>query len=149
MVPYSSGVRSYKVRTPSRKRSIRRIARKNYVSTVAALVNSPTTGQTIVAKLAIRIREEMQAISCRSHDSILRDSVEAVKKFSWETVRLELQYTMPTLMTLLSQLVGRASERSPLICLLASMILKSRHNQMGLVQRAVSVMLYGNEQLNR
>ena len=144
MVPYTTGVRSYKVRTPSRKKTIRRIVRKNYVSTASALVNSPTIGQSIVAKLALRIRREMQYISCRSHDTILRDSVNSVKHFSWERVRLELQKNMPTLMTLLSQLVGRASERSPLICLLLSMILKSRHNHMGLVQRAVSVMLYGN-----
>ena len=37
---------------------------------------------------------------------------------------------IPTLMSLLSQVVGRASEQSPLICLLASMILKSRHNHL-------------------
>ena len=144
LVPYSSGVRSYKVSTPSRKRSIRRLARRSYVSTVSALVNSPTTAQSVVSKLAIRIKEEMKEVSCASHNSVLRDSVEAVKHFNWETVKMELLQKIPTLMSLLSQLVGRASERSPLICLLASMILKSRHNHMGLVQRAVSIMLYGN-----
>ena len=51
---------------------------------------------------------------------------------------------IPTLMSLLSKLVGQSSERSPLLCLVASMILKSRHRHMGLVQRAMSVMLYGN-----
>ena len=141
MVPYTTGVCSYKVRTPLRKKKIRRIVRKNYVSTASALVNSSTIGQSIVAKLAIRIRGEMQYISCRSHNTILQGLVNGVKHFSWERVRLEFQKNMPTLMTLLSQLVGRASERSPLICLLLSMILKSRHNHMGLVQRAVSVML--------
>ena len=144
LVPYSSGVRSYKVSTPSRKRSIRRLARRSYVSTVSALVNSPTTAQSVVSKLAIRIKEEMKEVSCASHNSVLRDSVEAVKHFNWETVKMELLQKIPTLMSLLSQLVGRASERSPLICLLASMILKSRHNHMGLVQRAMSIMLYGN-----
>ena len=144
LVPYSSGVRSYKVSTPSRKRSIRQLARRSYVSTVSALVNSPTTAQSVVSKLAIRIKEEMKEVSCASHNSVLRDSVEAVKHFNWETVKMELLQKIPTLMSLLSQLVGRASERSPLICLLASMILKSRHNHMGLFQRAVSIMLYGN-----
>ena len=144
LVPYSSSVHSYKVNTPSRKRSIRRLARRSYVSTVSALVNSPTTAQSVVSKLAIRIRAEMKDISCASHASILWDSVEVAKQFKWETVKLELEQKTPTLLSLLSQLVGRASERSPLICLLASMIIKSRHNHMGLLQKAVSIMLYGN-----
>ena len=143
-IPYSGGVRTYKVNTPSRKRSIKRLVRKSYVSMASALINSPTTSQNIVTKLALKIREEMRTISSQSHDSVLRDSVEEVKQFSWETVRLELVQKMPTLMVLLCQLVGRAVDRYPLVCLLASMILKSRHRHMGLVQRAISVMLYGN-----
>ena len=113
-IPYSGGVRKYKVSTPSRKRNITRLVRKNYVSMASALINSPTTGQNIVKKLALKIREDMKAICSDSHNSILRDSVEKVKQFSWETVRLELVQKMPTLMILLFQLVGRAKDRSPL-----------------------------------
>ena len=144
VVPYSAGVRTYKVHTPSRKRAIKRLSRKFYGSTASALVNSPTTAHSIITKLAIRIKEEMKAISSCSHDSVLKDTSEAVKHFDWETVRLEFLQKIPTLMSLLSQVVGQATKRSPLISLLASMILKSRHQRMGLIQRAVSVMLYGN-----
>ena len=80
-------------------------------------------------------------MSSESHDSILRDSVEVVEHFHW---RLELLQQTPILMSLLTQLLGRAPEHSPLLCLLTSIILKSRHRHMGLVQRAISVMLYGN-----
>ena len=97
----------------------------------------------IVSKLACKIQHEMKDLSSDSYDSILRDSVEAVKNFNWETVRLELIQEMPTLMSLLSQLIGQCSHHS-LLCLIATMILKSRHRHMGLVQRAISVMLYGN-----
>ena len=144
MVPYSAGVRTYKIHTPSRKRAIKRLSRKSYGSTASALVNSPTTAQSIITKLAIKIKGEMKAICSRSHDSVLQDSLEAVKHFDWETVRLEFLQKLPTLMSLLSQVVGQASKHSPLVCLLASMILKSRHQRMGLIQQAVSVMLYGN-----
>ena len=65
-------------------------------------------------------------------------------QFHWEAIRLELMQKMPTLMKLLLAVVGKACTKSPLLCLLASMMLKSRHQHMGLVQRAVSVMLYGN-----
>ena len=80
------------------------------MSMASALINSPTTGQNIVKKLALKIREDMKAICSDSHNSILRDSVEKVKQFSWETVRLELVQKMPTLMILLFELVGRAKD---------------------------------------
>lgn len=122
---------------------MKRITHRSYVSMASSCINSPSLSNAILKKLAIKIRREMNAISSSSHDSILRDHVEAVKMFSWETVILELTSKMPTLMSLLSQLVGNPSRRKPLLCLLASQILKSRHQHMGLVQRAVSVMLYG------
>lgn len=52
----------------------------------------------------------MKEISSASHDSVLRDSVEAIKQFKWETVKLELEQKTPTLVSLLSQLVGKPSE---------------------------------------
>lgn len=86
----------------------------------------------------------MKHIGSTDHGSILRDTNEAIKQFHWETVRLELVEHVPTLMSLLTQLVGRPSQRFPLLCLIASMMLKSRNQHISLVQRAISIMLYGN-----
>ena len=105
------------------------------------IMDSPEMSKGIVSKIARKIKAEMKNISSKDHDSILRDSEEAVKHFSWETVVMELRQKLPTLMSLLSHLVGT---RVPLLCLLASQILKAKHQHLGLVQRAVSVMLYGN-----
>ena len=138
-VSYTKDFQTYKVHTPSRKRANKGLARKKFLSSASTLVQSPRIIKSIISKLTIKIREEMKHVSSGGHDSILRDSVEAVKHFNWETVRLELLQQTPTLMSLLTQLVGRASERCPLLCLLASMICKSRHQHMGLVQRAMSV----------
>ena len=99
---------------------------------------------SISTKLSLKICDEMKHLSSTATASILRDSTEAVKYFHWDTVLLELQQHVPTLMSLLSRLVGKSAGRSPLRCLLPSMILKSRHHQLSLVQRAISVMLYGN-----
>lgn len=52
----------------------KRFARKCYASTAPTLVNSST-------KLAMRITAEMKVIRRVSHDSILRESVEAIKHF--------------------------------------------------------------------
>ena len=105
---------------------------------------APLVPPPMISKLVIRIKEEMKDICSISHDSILRDHIEAVKHFHWDTVFLELVRKLPTLMSLLSHLLPRPMERKPLLCLLASQLLKARNQHMGLVQRAISMMLYGS-----
>ena len=79
----------------------------------------------------------MKHINSTDHDSIFRNSNEAVKQFHWETVHITGVGT--TGAYALAQLVGRSSQHFPLFCLISSMILKSRNQQMGLVQRATYV----------
>ena len=145
-IPYKRGIRIYNIATPSRKRCIRWITCRTYQSMASAVTSSPRMLQPIVTQIATKIKLEMKDISSQAHDSILRDSVEAVKYFHWETVMLELQRKMSTLtcMSLLSLLVQQPAEKKPLLCFLASQLLKTRHPHMGLVQRAVSVMMYVN-----
>jgi L1 cell adhesion molecule like protein len=87
----------------------------------------------------------MKSICSTNNDSILRDMHEGVKYFSWETVWLELLRELPTLMKLLITLLPRyGSKHIPLLCVIASMLLKRRLGKMAFVQRAISVLLYGN-----
>ena len=143
-IPYQSGPRKFTISTPSRKKSIKRLTRKTYVSMASSVVNSPTLSRAIVPKMATKIKSEMKELSSDAQDSILRDTVEAVKYFSWETVKLELNRKVPTLMTLLSEIVGKPAKHVPLICFIASQLLKCNHQRLCLVQRAISVMLYGH-----
>ena len=100
--------------------------------------------QSVLLEISRKIKKEMKDLSSDDRDSVLRDAVEAVKRFNWTTVMMEYEKMMPTLMTLLKQLVPKPIEHKPLLCQVASQILKSRHQRMGLVHRAVSIMLYGN-----
>ena len=100
--------------------------------------------QSVLLEISRKIKKEMKDLSSDDRDSVLRDAVEAVKHFNWTTVMMEYEKMMPTLMTLLKQLVPKPIEHKPLLCQVASQILKSRHQRMGLVQGAVSIMLYGN-----
>ena len=86
------------------------------------------------------------SMSKRSLDrcSLLRDDVEAVKNFSWETVWGEMTRDLPTFVFLLQRLIKHPADHKPLICLIISMILKQRSPKVSLVQRAISVFLYGN-----
>ena len=58
----------------------------------------------------------MKSLGSVSHDSVLRDTVEAIKWFSWERVSLELFQKLPTLMALLSKIVRKPTARGPLLC---------------------------------
>ena len=91
-----------------------------------------------------KIFSEIKHICSDDHDSILRDCFEAVRRFSWETVYLELQKQMPTLVMFLSLLLGRRDKHKHVVCLMASIVLKLRYPKMGLVQRGVSLFLFGN-----
>ena len=78
----------------------------------------------------------------QQHNSLLRDTNEAVRQFSWETVWLEMMRDVPTLTKFFMKLIPKIGK--PLLCFLISVILKQRSPKLCLVQRAISVLLYGN-----
>lgn len=86
----------------------------------------------------------MRQLALEEHDSILSDTVKGIKHFGWDTITLELQRKVPTLMQILRLLVKKPAIAKPFISCLASKLLKDRHPKLSLMQRAVSVMLYGN-----
>ena len=84
----------------------------------------------------------MNEICSTNHYSILRDSYEAVKRFSWESIWLEYQAKVPTHFALLTGLLPKAEKR--FIAFVVSLLLKRRCKHMSLVQRVISLVLYGN-----
>lgn len=110
----------------------------------SGLVNSSDTHEHIISQIGVKIKSEMKALSSMVHNSILRNSDDAIKSFNWDIVLHELLSNLPTFMSLLTNLIPKAMKSKPLLCILASQILKSRHPYMGLVQRVLSVMLYGH-----
>ena len=124
--------------TPIHKQGIKRLARKNYKSLATMMLESSDSLKSTVTGMGT---EFWLQLSSDSHDSIIRDDVESVKMFHWETVMIEYKKIIPTLIMLIECLVDKLEESKPFICFVAS---KSRHQRMGLVQRAISIMLYGN-----
>ena len=113
---------------------------------LSSLIASERCSDQILMKIIKLIKEKLKHICSLNHSSILQDDNEAVKRFCWETVWLELQSNVLILMKILTELlpVPTPNEDKPLICLIVSMILKRRLSKMGLVQRALSILLYGN-----
>lgn len=141
---YPSGIKSYPVNTPKRKQAIKRTVRRTYSTIASSVVNSPSTANQVISDVSKKIIKEMKQFS--TSDSILNNTytIEALKYFDWERIWIEFEKNIPTLINFLRHIVPRPTENIVFICLLASQILKSRHSQLGLVQRAISVMLYGH-----
>lgn len=132
------------MKTPVRKQAVKRIVRRKYTAFASSVVQSEVTGTKILVEVARKVKREMKAFSSDATASVLRDTYEALKRFSWKTVHMEMKKHMPTLMSLLSLIVPLPEEKEPLLCMLTAQLLKARHQRMSLVQRAVSLMLYGS-----
>jgi hypothetical protein len=145
-ISYPSGNRQFNIISPWRKKNIKRLTRRSYNSFASSVAASSHTSTLILRQVARSIKHEIKAICSVNHSSIIRDAHEGVKFFHWDTVWLELVRNMPTLMKLLHALVHGKKDHSNkiLVCLIASMLLKKRVPQMALVQRTISVLLYGN-----
>ena len=65
----------------------------------------PATSDRILHEVARKIKSEMKFMGSVDNDSILRDSIQALKQFSWDTVYLELEANNPTLVKLLRQFI--------------------------------------------
>lgn len=109
-----------------------------------AISAKPASTRAAILGMSKLILKEIKQLCALERCSLLRDDVEAVKNFSWETVWGELTKDVPTLVALLQGLIKHPEDHKPLICLIISMILKQRSPKVSLVQRAVSVLLYGN-----
>ena len=124
---------------------MKRLARRSLNSLASSVATSSHTSDVIIGQVSRSIRDEMKTLCSMEHDSILRDCNDGIKFFSWETVYAELVRMMPTFMKILSIIItGNESKKKVLMCIISSIVLKSRMHQMSLVQRAISVLLYGN-----
>ena len=127
---------------PVRKHVIKRYARKTYPFSVSCLTKSKATSEHVLNGVVRKIKGELKLMGSQQHNSLLRDTNEAVRQFSWETVWLEMMRDVPTLTKFFMKLIPKIGK--PLLCFLISVILKQRSPKLCLVQRAISVLLYGN-----
>ena len=126
--------------TPSRLSPVRRIARRNYVSFSNAVVKLHSA--KIIRSLSIIIRKEFKHICSDQHLSVLRGNPESIKTFSWKQIWDEIQNHVPTLVSLLTAITPANCQ--PLVCTIISMLLKRRHQRMGLLQKVISSLFYAN-----
>ena len=91
------------------------------------------------AKVLIK---EIEGLSKKDPNSCLQDTEDALHSFEWDLVWHELESKAPTMLHFF-RLLFRGAPKA-LICFAISMVLKWRVPKLGLVQRVVSILLYGN-----
>ena len=123
----------FPIKTPTRKAGIKQYTRHRYQAVAATAVKSAPTSDKVMREVARKIKKEMHDIATSKHDSILRDTVEAVKHFSWDTVTIELQMKTPILMQLLRSLVRNPAKSKLFIASVACQLLKDNHPKLGLI----------------
>ena len=118
------------------------LSRKNFRASGNKIVQSEELQKPVLGALAKQVFREMKSSSSTSSVTLLRDSDEALKQFSWESIWLEIRGKLPILLSFLQQVLPKAKKR--FICFLVCMMLKNHCKHLSLVQRAVSVLFYGN-----
>ena len=138
-VQYNSGPRIYNM-TPSRELMAKQLARRDYRSLSKAFVNAHSNAA--IEEIGSIVKKEIKHICSSSHNSLLRSCATDIKRFSWESVWEELKENTPKLVLLLSVICPKGSIilKSTIIC----MVLKQSNPKMSLLQRVISVLMYGN-----
>ena len=120
---------------------MKQVQREEYSAAVSNLYKKMEPEETAETPAKIMVMEIEEL--CKLKDkSVFREVGEGIRKFSWDTLWLELVHKAPTLLHFYRQLFRGASKA--LICFAILMIIKWRSPKMGLVQRVVSTVFYGN-----
>ena len=118
-----------------------KLARKSYPSFTKTVVENFSVDTT--KAFADVVKEEAKVICSDKTNSVLKS--DNVTDFSWDQVWSELLVYMPRLATFLKELLPNSSSGNRrVICMIMSMILKVRYPKMCLVQKVISMYLFGN-----
>ena len=141
MIDYKSGQRKFEVDTPVRRHTLKQVYRKEFGSAINNLQNrlSPEEVMKTPAKIMM---DKIKGMCCLSHNSIFRNTDEAICHFTWDSVWQELAVNTPNMLCLF-KLLFRGAPKS-FICYVISMIIKWRSPKMGLIQGVISTLMYGN-----
>ena len=97
-----------------------------------------------MSSLKNMIEREVKGLRKLNKSTMFLGGKESLTDFCWDNVWLELHRYAPTLMDVLSVLVLDPTDNKPMVCLVAAMVLKQRYKHFSIVQRAISLLLYGN-----
>ena len=121
---------------------INSLGRRCYKTVATEVSAHKEASSYALTSLALQVRKEMSNISALNHNSLLRNPHSAIKHFSWKSILFEFTIKLPTLLRLLKGILLKSDDK--FIVFIIAMMLKKKCKHMSLVQRVISVLLYGN-----
>lgn len=135
--------KTYRLASPLRSRSVKRLARGSYRIVMREFASSVLHQRIMASELARSAKKQMRSLSGKK-SSMVFGKKEYMTDFTWNMLWDELAADVPILMFFLKKLVRDADSRKPVVCLIISMLLKDHNKAMCLLQNVVSALLYGN-----
>ena len=147
--------------TRSLKSLGRSVGRKNRPSIARQAMKDVKIRKKVIEIMGKELSKELKHVSSLKVNSLLRDrTAQAVESFSWSQLNQELNKEAPATFSLLQQCAhvkrrtrkGKGSRRSArrtpsedaIVGLCMSILLRGRSQRMNLVQRIVSMLLFGS-----
>ena len=127
--------------TPTRRHVLKQVCRREYQSAHRLLQNKMPPNE-LASNFSHILMTEIKEMCRLDSNSLFRDTSSLLHNFTWEAVWAELDAKAPTLLRFYRHMLHGAPK--PLICFAISLILKWRSPGMGLVQRVISCLMYGN-----
>ena len=132
--------------TPSHKTLGKSIARGRRYSLAMQAWEDPKTKQYILKLISITLKREISTMCSDKTNSLLRrQAPDSLEKFSWNELELELDQYAPTLSYLLRSCFATRVPRpnkTYMLCMCASLMLRNRRPAMSLLQKIISLVLY-------
>lgn len=140
----------------------RSVGRRSRSSIARQVVKDSRIRKMVVERMGKFLSQELTNIASLKTNSVLRNrSCEALEQFSWKSLLLEFEREAPNTLSLLKQCAhvkrrihkpvgegGRSERRVPneeaAVGMCLAILLRARSQRMNLVQRLISILLYGS-----
>jgi len=115
-------------------------ARETYKSAATGMLD--LREKQVLSVLTKKIKCQMAHICSSNFSSVLKKEHKELSQFNWDELWAEFSKQVPLLLSFLQSILPKADKI--FITFVVCMLLKKRSKHMSLMQRLVSVLLYGN-----
>ena len=119
---------------------MKRITRQSYGAIMKDFCAVVNTRSHVIKALGRTMRRELRSASGK--DSPFHKDIQAIKSFNWDSYMEAVERNAPCLVQLFKVVLRRGS--SPILAVIASMIMKNCNSHVCLMQAVISVVLFGN-----
>ena len=133
--------------TPQRKHLGKAVARRSKKAIAAECMKDQAVQKHIVKLVGKMVHREIKKFCSDSANSILkRDDPQCIKTFSWESFSSEISKFAPVLKSILqatSKTGMSNTDFNVVMCVCVALLLRNRNPRMNLIQKIISLLLYG------